>query len=297
MIGPTIYEDTVSVDKSYVEKGDKVKVSLKAADKSGISRITVNYQELTGGEFKHVDLEFNKETGYFEGYINIDDNFKEGTYRIWNIMAIDNENNSTVLYGKDATEWGTSDLLAGNFIVGNEVIVDTSGIKNVEATFKCNETDELVKYTLTPENYPLVGKYSCVISNLNNTEEKTFTLVSLSAEDNTNNKVEYSAEDYDFSKYSFKLEREKEAPKIDLSSIKVSKEIVLNEQAKISLKTKSRAEDIEYIKVNYITPESKKSVTSYLKYNKETQEFEGYIDAAEKGEWKVDLSMGNFEVR
>lgn len=106
MIGPTIYEDTVSVDKSYVEKGDKVKVSLKAVDKSGISRITVNYQGLTGDEFKHVNLEFNKETGYFEGYINIDDNFKEGTYRIWNIMAIDNENNSTVLYSKDTTEKG-----------------------------------------------------------------------------------------------------------------------------------------------------------------------------------------------
>lgn len=90
MIGPTIYEDTVSVDKSYVEKGDKVKVSLKAVDKSGISRVTVNYQELKGDEFKHVNLEFNKETGYFEGYINIDDNFKEGTYRVWNIMAMDN---------------------------------------------------------------------------------------------------------------------------------------------------------------------------------------------------------------
>ena len=33
MIGITIYEDTISVDKSYVEKGDKVKVSLMSVMK------------------------------------------------------------------------------------------------------------------------------------------------------------------------------------------------------------------------------------------------------------------------
>ena len=118
-----IDEASIKVDKSEVVAGDIVKISYKVnEDLSKISRISTVYSRAITGHWYWVDMEYNKETGCFEGYKTISDYTEEGTWTIGQIHI--NYNDDTRVYVsnvKDPIYDEGEDLSGGNFnVIGTD---------------------------------------------------------------------------------------------------------------------------------------------------------------------------------
>lgn len=123
---PNIDISSLSIDKTEVNLGDEVKVSLKAEDESGISRIGVMYKAPIG--LLSVDLKYNEAEDKYEGTIKAN---QSGTYKIHSIHAIDIDGNANLILNKeDAPEVEKAvDLSAANIVVK-----DNGDVKKPEET-------------------------------------------------------------------------------------------------------------------------------------------------------------------
>ena len=81
-------------------------------------------------------------------------------------------------------------------------------------------------------------------------------------------------------------------PTIDIDTLKVDKsEVKPGDTVKVSIKANDDISGISYFSIGYMTPITKKSIEIRMKYNNQTDRYEGnlYIDESkEEGLWKID---------
>lgn len=123
---PNIDISSLSIDKTEVNLGDEVKVSLKAEDESGISRIGVMYKAPIG--LLSVDLKYNEAKDKYEGTIKAN---QSGTYKIHSIHAIDIDGNANLILNKEGEPEAEK---AVDLSSANIVVKDNGDVKNPEET-------------------------------------------------------------------------------------------------------------------------------------------------------------------
>lgn len=141
---PDIDISSLSVDKSEVNKGDEVKISLKAEDESGISRISAMYISPMG--MFSVNFKYNEVEDKYEGTIKAN---LAGTYKISFIQATDIDGNNIHVLDKETSPdfEKAVDLSAANFVVKeNEGVKEPEEIKNPEINLPVGDVIDISKF-------------------------------------------------------------------------------------------------------------------------------------------------------
>ncbi|MFD2618626.1 Ig-like domain-containing protein, partial [Terrilactibacillus laevilacticus] len=96
---------------------DTVKVSVKATDDVGISRVRLYYKTPITNKSVYVSMNYNPSTGMYEGSIPIQSNSESGTYKVSYVTIYDTSENQISVW-----DWDDPDnkLQAGNFFVFTE---------------------------------------------------------------------------------------------------------------------------------------------------------------------------------
>ncbi|MCM3729129.1 Ig-like domain-containing protein, partial [Neobacillus cucumis] len=89
--------DSIQVDKTEVKAGDSVKVSVKATDNVGISRVYVYYKSPTTNKTIGIYPNYNSLTNSYEGSYTITSNSEAGTYKVSSVYVYDTSDNVTYL--------------------------------------------------------------------------------------------------------------------------------------------------------------------------------------------------------
>ena len=110
---------SITINKSEVVSGDTVKLSFKVnEDISKISGVTTIYNKGTTGAWKWMSMEYNSDTGCFEGYKSIGDYTEEGTWTIDQIHLEYIDGTEKYLQNINDIDYEEGeDFSGGNFIV------------------------------------------------------------------------------------------------------------------------------------------------------------------------------------
>jgi hypothetical protein len=82
------------VSPTNVESGDTVKIEADVTDDiSGVQRVSVRYEAPKGTSYKYIPLDLNRETGIYEGTIEIDEFDAIGNWKLAYIAMYDHQGN------------------------------------------------------------------------------------------------------------------------------------------------------------------------------------------------------------
>lgn len=118
---PVIYCETLTIDKTETVVGDTVKFSVRATDNREVDRVTISL--LNGDNYKphpYTEMTYNEETGFYEYYLLIDDEFPGGNWRINGIHAYDTAGNTSIVSYLVDKEEGMWDFTVENPNVDSE---------------------------------------------------------------------------------------------------------------------------------------------------------------------------------
>ena len=136
--GPKVYDFKLSQNNKKVQAGDKIKVSMKARDRSGINQLSAEFYNADADlryAYRTVYLDYDPSTDRFVGETTVDPNWVAGTYVVNNICAYDLFWNSSNYYTYD-----------GSTALGKFTVKETKSSK-LKATVTIKENGK----TLTPE--------------------------------------------------------------------------------------------------------------------------------------------------
>ncbi|MFD2616124.1 hypothetical protein, partial [Terrilactibacillus laevilacticus] len=109
---PTL--ESIQVDKTEATVGDTVKVSVKATDDVGISRVRLYYKTPITNKSVYVSMNYNPTTGMYEGSIPIQSNSESGTYKVNYVTIYDSSENQISVWDWDGPD---NKLSGGEFTV------------------------------------------------------------------------------------------------------------------------------------------------------------------------------------
>ncbi|MCM3728908.1 Ig-like domain-containing protein, partial [Neobacillus cucumis] len=89
--------DSIQVDKTEVKAGESVKISVKATDNVGVSRVYVYYKSPITNKTIGIYPNYNSLTNSYEGSYTITSNSEAGTYKISSVYVYDTSDNVTYL--------------------------------------------------------------------------------------------------------------------------------------------------------------------------------------------------------
>ena len=125
---PVLDVSSLTVDKKQVTVGESVKLSFKATgDISGIKSAKIWYYTPVTRKSKGISMTYNKNTGLYEGYIDVNEMTEAGEWKIQYIYLNDSVSNQTYIYNSNIKNYGDikENLSAGDFTV-NETISDVT---------------------------------------------------------------------------------------------------------------------------------------------------------------------------
>jgi hypothetical protein len=314
---------SVMVDQKEVQPGEKITVSVDAVDPSGMNQVNVNFKNEYDA-YNDCNLNYNEETGKFEGQISITDTTYPGNWKIDSIYLSDSEGNDITIFS-DEFDFSNADFHVSNDAIdleaptvegvtvdkkvvnpGEEVTIsvdakdDKSGINEIslnvispsrlEKTVKANLNAGTGKYEakLTLSNFAASGKWKVSSINLidNEGNDKTVYNKDLS------NYFYYSMELLDLSGADFTVTNPNEditAPSVN--SIKVNQDqFVPGEKAIVELDVQDSQSGVASVIVGY-SGSNRGYYEGEAIYNEESQKYEFQIpidNNTRPGTWTVD---------
>jgi hypothetical protein len=314
---------SVVVDQKEVQPGETITVSVDAVDLSGIDQVNVTYKNEYDA-YKDCDLNYNEETGKFEGQISITDTTYPGNWKIDSIYLSDLEENGITI-SSDEFDFSNADFHVSNDAIdleaptvegvsvdkkvvnpGEEVTIsvdakdDKSGINEIslnviapnrlEKTVKASLNAGTGKYEakLTLSNFAASGKWKVSSINLIDNEGNDKTVYNK----NLSNYFYYSIELLDLSGADFTVTNPNEditAPLVN--SIKLNQDqFVPGEKAIVELDVQDFQSGVASVIVGYYGS-NRGYYDGEAIYNEETQKYEFQIpidNNTRPGTWNVD---------
>ena len=114
---PVLDISSLTVDKKEATVGDRVNLSFKATDNmSEIKYARIWYYTPTG-KTKRILMTYNKNTGFYEGHIDIDKTTEIGEWKIQYVYLSDSVSNQSYIYNSNVKNYGDieEDLSIGDF--------------------------------------------------------------------------------------------------------------------------------------------------------------------------------------
>ena len=144
---PVINEKSLTLSTDKVVVGDNLKVTLEIIDESEMSSAKIFFQADNESDSKNVYLNYNSNTGLYEGVFNVEEDDAEGKWKISLIEVIDTNNNKTTIYSQTTQYLKTYSFYNYQYYTKPEY-VDNS-LKVSSATVTQNES---VKVSLSAED-------------------------------------------------------------------------------------------------------------------------------------------------
>ncbi len=114
---PEIDMSTLKVSKTKAKVGDKIKVSVKITDQTGIEKAIIVYKKPELDKTVTIKLKYNKENDMMEGYYTVTEESESGKWTISYIIADDTNCNSKCINN----QWGNEDdmkyFVNGDFVI------------------------------------------------------------------------------------------------------------------------------------------------------------------------------------
>ena len=285
---PTLDISSLTVDKKDSKVGDNVKVSFKVTDDmSGVKNVFLYYATPITGKTHSIRMAYNKDTGLYEGYINIDEMTESGEWKIKWIYLCDKVSNEVSIRNSNFYSSGDiiEDLSAGNFnvnenneptITANDITIKVGDKFDAKSIATANDVEdgditskiEVIKNTVDTTK---VGVYEVTYKVIDNNGASCEKTIKVTVENN--------------------IIVDTTPPTLDVSSLIVDKkEVTVGERVKLSFKATDDISGIKSAKIWYYSPVTGKSKGISMTYNKNTNLYEGYIDVnemTEAGEWKI----------
>ncbi|MFJ7729674.1 Ig-like domain-containing protein [Neobacillus sp. NPDC097160] len=285
--------ESIHLDKKEVTAGETIKVSLKMTNAAEIRYLNIYYPSPVTNQNFTVRLDYNSDSGLFEGNIPITNNFETGSYHLEMLSIYEVSGNSFSYYNLDMFK-------DGDFIVsgtsGTDLFESIAGDKKevklgdtIKFSIKATGNygiDYINLYYDTPvsDSRITVSMYYNSESNtydgslpiLSNTESGSYTLNMLSTYGSGPHIALYRSKNNElFANGDFAVSGTSGEDILNSVNVDV-KEATYGDTLNFSVKAQV-PESVRYLNINFTTPVSQKSFSVGLNYNNETKLFEGNL--------------------
>ncbi|WP_455543653.1 hypothetical protein [Intestinibacter sp.] len=114
---PEIDMSTLKVSKTKAKVGDKIKVSVKITDQTGIEKAIIVYKKPELDKTVTIKLKYNKESDMMEGYYAVTEESESGKWTISYIIADDTNFNSKCINNQWGNEEDMKYFVNGDFVI------------------------------------------------------------------------------------------------------------------------------------------------------------------------------------
>ena len=144
---PVINEKSLTLSTDKVVVGDNLKLTLEIIDESEMSSAKIFFQADNESDSKNVYLNYNSDTGLYEGVFNVEEDDAVGKWKISLIEAIDVNNNITTLYSQTTQYLKTYSFYNYQYYTKPEYVDNTLKVSSSTVT-----QNESVKVSLSAED-------------------------------------------------------------------------------------------------------------------------------------------------
>ncbi len=289
---PVINEKSLTLSTDKVVVGDNLKVTLEIIDESEMSSAKIFFQADNESDSKNVYLNYNSNTGLYEGVFNVEEDDAEGKWKISLIEVIDTNNNKTTIYSQTTQylktysfynyqyytkpEYVDNSLKVSSATVTQNESVKVSlsaeddfGIDNVKIIYINPETNEEYTVNTVYENGSYVGEISFGTIGYNGTWKiNRIEIMSIKNVLNTiyNSKTTDKTGAKDLSAGDFTTEdlvQDSDKPFLVSSKIN-NKYAYLNDKVTIELEADDLTSEVKSVSINYTLPDGTSKDYTFL---------------------------------
>jgi len=143
---PVINESSLAISNRQVIIGDRIKYSVGISDNQGIKEAYLWVSHYDGSStMERIELNYNSITNLYEGYFNVDENTKVGSWKIYKIQAVDTNENTVSLEDLDISTYSVYNYGENP---DSKLTIASLGIDNTSIT-----TGETLNISLEAMNY------------------------------------------------------------------------------------------------------------------------------------------------